>query len=108
MKDVIRNILDIENKANEIIEDGKKEKNSLEAKMKKDIEKMHQGINTMVETKLLQLDKEEKKAAVQSLKRINDTAEKRLVAMGELYKENRDIWADTVFDIITGSEKSGS
>ncbi len=108
MKDVISNILDIENKANEIIEEAKKEKTRLEMQMKEDLEKMQQDINAMVADKLMQLDKKEKNAAKENLKRINETAENRLVAMDEFYEKNRSLWVKTVFEIITGSEKSGS
>jgi vacuolar-type H+-ATPase subunit H len=108
MKDVIGSILDIENKAGNIIEEGKKEKLRLEAKMKNDIEKLHEDINKMVSEKLEQLSLDEKKDAEKSLKRINAAAEKKLAAMEELYKENRDSWVDSVFKIITGSEESGS
>jgi len=108
MKDVIGNILDKENKANEIIEEGKKEKSLLELKMKQDIKKMQDDINTMVAAKLKQLGHKEKEDAEQSHKRIKDTAEKRLLIMEEFYKENRDAWVDTVFNIIIGSEESGS
>ena len=108
MNDVIGSILDIEKKASAIIEEGKKEKAEMEARMKEDINKMHSNINAMVEAKLKQLDQDEKKDAEESIVRINKTAGKRLAAMEEFYKANRDIWVDTVFKIITGSEKSGS
>lgn len=108
MKDVIGSILDIENKAGKIIEDGKQEKLSLEAKMNQDIDKMHEDISSMVATKLKQLAIEEQKEAGQSLKRINEAAGLKLAAMDEFYKKNRDNWVDSVFKIITGSEESGS
>ena len=108
MKDVIGNILDIENKANAIIEEGAKEKAALLEKMRIDIEKMQGDIDAMVDAKLEQLDKKEKEAAAQSLKRINASAEKKLQAMDEFYKANQDTWVDSVFNIVTGSDKSGS
>ena len=108
MKDVIGSILDIENKASEIIEDGKKEKNRLDAKLKQDIEKMQDGINAMVATKLKQLDIEEAKDANASLSRINKAAEKRLKEMEKFYKDNLDTWVDSVYKIIIGSEEIGS
>ena len=108
MKDVIGSILDIENKASEIIEDGKNEKSRLEDKLKQDIKKMQDDINTMVMTKLKQLNLEEAKDAKASLSRINKAAEKRLDEMEIFYKENRDTWVDSVFKIIIGSEKIGS
>ena len=70
MKDVISNILDIENKANEIIESGKKEKYRLDEQMNLDIKKMQDDINAMVSSKLEQLDIDEKNDAEKSLKRI--------------------------------------
>lgn len=108
MKDVIGNILDIEKKANAIIEEGKKEKLNLEEKMRTDIEKMQDDMNTMVEAKLAQLDKTEKEDAAESRQRINDAAEKKLKAMDDLYKKYCDTWVDSVFKIIIGSEDSGS
>ncbi len=108
MKDVIGSILDIENKANEIIEDGKSEKSQLEDQLKQDIKKMQDDINNMVKSKLKQLDIEEAKDANANLTRINKAAEKQLVEMEGFYKENRDAWADVVFKIIIGSEEIGS
>ncbi|MCK5758699.1 MAG: hypothetical protein KAH14_06370 [Clostridiales bacterium] len=108
MKDVIGSILDIENKASEIIEDGKIEKSRLDDKLKQDIKKMQDGINAMVRTKLKQLNVEEAKDAKASLSRINKAAEKQLDEMEKFYKENRAIWVDTVFKILIGSEEIGS
>ena len=108
MKDVVGSILEIENKANEIIEDGKTEKSRLEAKLKQDIKKMQEDINTMVITKLKKLDIEEAKDAKASLSRINKAAEKRLKEMEKFYKENLDTWVDSVYKIIIGSEEIGS
>lgn len=108
MKDIIGNILDIENKANEIIEEGKREKSRLEAKLKQDVKKMQDDINAMVTMKLKQLAIEEEKEAEISLKRINKVAEKRLDEMEIFYKDNRNTWVDSVFKIVIGSEKIGS
>ena len=108
MKDIIGSILDIENKASEIIEDGKNEKSLLDAKLKQDIKKMQNDINTMVMTKLKQLDIEEAEDAKASLLRINKAAEKQLDEMEMFYKENRDVWVNSVFKIIIGSEEIGS
>lgn len=108
MKDIIGNILDIENKANEIIESGKTEKIRMEEQMNRDIQKMREDINVMVAAKLEQLDAEERKESEESLARIKKAAEKKLAAMEEFYHANGDSWVDTVFKIIIGSEKSGS
>lgn len=108
MKDVISNILDIENKANEIIESGKNEKSRLEDKMNLDIKKMQDDIDVMVSSKLKQLDIDEKKDAEKSIKRITDAAEKKLSAMEEFSEQNKDAWVEAVFKIIIGSEESGS
>lgn len=108
MKDVISNILDIENKANEIIESGKSEKSRLEDKMNLDIKKMQDDIDVMVSSKLKQLDIDEKKDAEKSIKRITDAAEKKLSAMEEFSEQNKDAWVEAVFKIIIGSEESGS
>lgn len=105
MKDIIGNILDIENKANEIIEEGKREKSRLEAKLKQDVKKMQDDISAMVQMKLKQLAIEEEKEAETSLKRINKVAEKRLDEMEIFYKDNRNTWVDSVFKIVIGSEK---
>ncbi|MFO7612930.1 MAG: hypothetical protein R6W99_10730 [Clostridia bacterium] len=108
MKEVIGSILDIESKANHIIDEGKEEIRNLEQKMKTDVAKMQKDIGGMVETKLKQLYEQEEKEAAKSMNRINETADNRLAAMDEFYKENRDAWVKAVFDIITGSEDSGS
>lgn len=108
MKDVIGNILDIENKANEIIESGIKEKSRLEDQMNLDIKKMQDDINSMVSAKLKRLDIDEKKDAEKSLKRINDAADKKLSAMEEFSKGNKEAWIEAVFKSIIGSEESGS
>ncbi|HPJ21140.1 MAG TPA: hypothetical protein PLP30_06420 [Clostridia bacterium] len=108
MKEIIQNILDIENKANRIIDEGIKEKQQLIDEMNADLEKMRNDINAMVETKLNQLDKAEKAEASASIDRINKTAAKRLEAMDSYYQENRDSWVDSVFNIVVGSEKRES
>lgn len=108
MKDIIQNILDIENKANKIIDEGVAQKQELLDSMNEDIEKMRKDINLMVEVKLHQLDETEKAEAANSIERINMSAIKRLESMDGLYRENRDNWVQTVFNIIIGSENSES
>lgn len=104
MKDIIKNILEIENKANKIIEDGIEEKNQLITQMNKDIDKMRVDISAMVDSKLNQLAQQENKEAQESIERINKTAEKRLKSMESLYQEKRELWVDSVFDIVIGSD----
>lgn|GEM_PF-2075714 len=108
MKDIIKNILDIENKANKIIDEGIAEKQQLINQMNEEIEKMRADIQTMVRGKLEQLDNQEKEEAAKSIERINATAEKRLAAMESLYKENSDEWVDSVFNIVIGSDAGES
>lgn len=104
MKDIIKNILEIEEKANKIIEDGIKEKNQLIDQRNKDIDKMRADISAMVDSKLNQLAEQEKKEAEESIERINKTAEKRLQSMETLYQGKRELWVDSVFDIVIGSD----
>jgi len=108
VKDIIKNILDIENKANKIIDEGIAEKQQLINQMNEEIEKMRADIQTMVRGKLEQLDNQEKEEAAKSIERINATAEKRLAAMESLYKENSDEWVDSVFNIVIGSDAGES
>lgn len=104
MKEIIQNILDIENKANKIIDEGVAKKQQLLDDMNADIEKMRKDIAVMVETKLSQLDEAEKAEAANSIKRINSSALKRLKSMDGYYQENRDKWVESVFSIIVGSD----
>lgn len=106
MKDVINDILQIEDKANKIIEEGRTEVRQLEQQLKQNISKKEKDIYEMVQAKLRQLDLQEKKAAAESMKRINNTAQKRLEAMEALYEENREKWIDAVYNMITGSDQS--
>ena len=108
MKEIIQNILDIENKANKIIDEGITQKQQLIDTMNSDIEKMRNDINSMVETKLKQLDKQEKAEAAKSIARINKAAAKRLDSMDVYYQENRDNWVNSVFNIVIGSENRES
>ena len=108
MKEIIQNILDIENKANKIIDEGISQKQQMIDTMNSDIEKMRSDINAMVETKLKQLDEAEKAVAAKSIDRINKAAVKRLKSMDVYYRENLDSWVDSVFNIVVGSEKRES
>ncbi len=108
MKEIIQNILDIENKANKIIDEGISQKQQMIDTMNSDIEKMRSDINAMVETKLKQLDEAEKAEAAKSIDRINKAAVKRLKSMDVYYRENLDSWVDSVFNIVVGSEKRES
>lgn len=108
MKEIIQNILDIESKANKIIDEGIAQKQQLIDSMNSDIEKMRNDINAMVETKLQQLGEAEKAEAAKSIDRINKSAAKRLEAMDVYYQENLAAWVESVFNIVVGSEKSES
>ena len=102
MEELIMRILDIEDRAREVISDARKADRELELRIKDDGRKLQSDIERKMEIKNADLLRIEQEDAERQIKKINDETEKSLAELEEKYEKNRDRWVDEIIANIVG------
>ncbi|MCI8403717.1 MAG: hypothetical protein HFE49_02320 [Clostridia bacterium] len=102
MEELIMRILDIEDRAREVISDARKADRELELRIKDDGRKLQSDIERKMEIKNADLRRIEQEDAERQIKKINDETEKSLAELEEKYEKNRDRWVDEIIANIVG------
>ena len=97
MENLIKNILKIENSAQDIVRDARKETEHFEADLSKDISVMAHEIDTNADGKISQLEEMEHAALEERLSAIQADTEQKLAAMNQNAEQNTARWADEIF-----------
>ena len=100
MQEIIGSILDIEKKANRILEQGYAQKKEIDERFRAELINMKKDIDDSVRKKLAKIEAEERKEAEERITKIEKAAEKKLFSMNEIYRLNKDNWVDSVFNNI--------
>ncbi len=96
MEDLIMKIIDIEEKAQEIIEDAKAADNELEERIKNDGGELQSRITHKMELKNAALRQLEQDAADERIKEINKNTKKSLSELEETFNAKKEIWVDNI------------
>ena len=102
MEELIMRILDIEDRAREVISDARKADRELELRIKDDGRKLQSDIERKMEIKNADLRRIEQEDAERQIKKINDETEKSLAELEEKYEKKRDRWVDEIIANIVG------
>ena len=102
MEELIMRLLDIEDRAREVISDARKADRELELRIKDDGRKLQSDIERKMEIKNADLRRIEQEDAERQIKKINDETEKSLAELEEKYEKNRDRWVDEIIANIVG------
>lgn len=102
MEELIMRILDIEDRAREVISDARKADRELELRIKDDGRKLQSDIERKMEIKNADLRRIEQEDAERQIKKINDETEKSLAELEEKYEKNKDRWVDEIITNIVG------
>lgn len=102
MDDLITKILDIEDRAQEIIADAKKADAELDGRVDEQTKYMETDITRRAEVKNAFLKQREEDEAAEKIARINSETEKNLAALQKKYEENKEKWAEKIVSEITG------
>ncbi|MGN0106575.1 MAG: hypothetical protein ACI4A5_02605 [Hominilimicola sp.] len=102
MEDLIMKIIDIEDRAQEVIRDAKKADRELDERIRDDSRKLQDDIARKVEAKNVTLKQMEEDDAEKKIAVINEAMEKHLSELEEKYEKNKDKWVDEIVQNIIG------
>lgn len=102
MEDLIMKIIDIEQKAQEVIRDAKKADSELDGRIKNDTRKMQEDIVKKMEAKNASLRRIEEEDAEKKIAEINADTKKHLDALEEKYNANKEKWVNEIVSGIIG------
>lgn len=102
MEQIVNQIIAVEKRAQEIMDEARKMREELPETITKDIEKMKEKYTVQAEQRLEVVRMEEKKFLQEATEEIKRLKEKELAVMEEKYQKNHEEWLTTLFYRITG------
>ncbi|MCD8180271.1 MAG: hypothetical protein LUF26_02150 [Firmicutes bacterium] len=102
MEDLIMKIIDIEDRAQEVIKDAKKADKELDKRVKDESLKLHDDIVRKMEAKNATLREIEEKDADKRIEAVTLDMEKHLSELEGKYAENKDRWVNDIVENIIG------
>lgn len=102
MEDLIMKIIDIENKAQELIADAKKADKELSERIDNDTHKLQDDIERKMKAKNASLRKFEEEDAQKQIKEISESTDKNLSRLEEKYNANKEKWINEIVENIIG------
>ena len=102
MEDLIMKIIDIEDRAQEIISDAKKADMELQERIKAESKKLEADIEKKVEEKNVTVKHLEEEDADKKIAKINEELSKNLSGLDEKYEKNKDKWVSDILSDIIG------
>lgn len=102
MEDLIMKIIDIEDRAKELIKDAREADGELENRLMNDTKKLEKDIVRKAEVKRETLKKIEDADADRKIEEINSEAERQIESLNAKYAENKDKWVQEIVGNIVG------
>lgn len=102
MEDLIMKIIDIEDRAQELIKDAKEADRELEERLENETKKLEKDIVRKAEVKRETLKQIENEDADRKIAEINSDAERQIESLNAKYIENKDKWVDEIVGNIIG------
>lgn len=102
MEEIIRQMIDCDNEAKEIVSDAKEKRETLSAQIEREQESIRKEIEEAYREKLSQLKEEEKQKEQEESARTRTVGEKRRVQMEKLYREKKEEWKENLLREIIG------
>lgn len=102
MEDLIMKIIDIEDRAQEVIKDAKKANAELDSRIKNETRKLETDITRKMEAKNAALKQMEEDDADKKIETIAADTEKHLSELEEKYNANKDKWVNKIVENIVG------
>ncbi len=102
MEELIMKIIDIEERAQEVIKDAKKADEELPERIDSECRKLEQDIAGKVKAKNAALRQLENEDADKRIKKIEADTEKRLSELDEKYNKSKEQWVNGIVNNIIG------
>lgn len=97
MEDIIKKILDVEDRAEQIIEDAEKDKSEMEKELDAKINQLRGDIECEKAKELSDYQKKENEKQESRIAEINESLEKQKVMLKDRYERLKDDWTDSIF-----------
>ena len=102
MEEIIRRIIEIEDKAQEIINDARAAESNLGKRVEAEDKVIAQKIREKAQNRCRKLRESEQERINEKINVINKTAENRLAELQKRYSENKEKWVDDMVRHIIG------
>lgn len=102
MEELIKQIIEIEDKAQSVVRDAREASGELAARISRDSKKMQGDIEKQTQEKNDSLRRMEEDEVQQKLSAINEQAEKTLLSLEEKYRDNKDKWVEQIVNGVIG------
>ena len=102
MEDLIMKIIDIEDRAQEVIKDVRKPTESLKSELRTKSRKMRDDITRRMEAKNVTLKQIEEEDADKKVEAIRVNMERHLSELEKKYNDNKDKWVNEIVQNIIG------
>ncbi len=103
MEDLILKIIDIEDRAQEVIKDAKQANKTLDQDIADETRKLRQSIQNKAIAKSESIKETELKEADEKCEKIRAESKKQIEALEKKYSENKDSWVNKIVENIIGS-----
>ncbi|NLY43781.1 MAG: hypothetical protein GX066_07405 [Clostridiaceae bacterium] len=102
MDDIIKKILEIEERAKQIVEDANCQKEKMDEEIKKEIDKMKEELQQRAKRKIQQIREKEMKEAHKKVSEIEEQSKRQLEAITVLASNKKKEWETMVINRIVG------
>ncbi len=102
MEDLILKIIDIEDRAQEVIRDAREADMELGNRLETETKKLEKDIVSRMEKKKVEVKRVEDEDADKKIKSINAGIEEQIKSLNEKFGENKDRWVDAIVGNIIG------
>ena len=101
MEEIIAKIIEIEERARDIVKDAENAKKGLENELARETERLRHDIAERAEKKNEALREYEDGEADKKIAQINAEAERVMQSLEAKFNENKDKWVEDIFDSVT-------
>lgn len=104
MEDVIKQILDMEKKAHDVVETAREQQSHLEEDVERAVQELKQNWTEKMNQKIETLRAQEKEMTQEKLTQIETDTKVQLEKLEQLYRNNEKKWVDMLFEDIFHKE----
>ena len=104
MEQIVSRIIEVEQRAQQVMNEARKMRDELSQSISEDVEKMKEKYTVRAENRIEIVRLEEQKYLNEVIKEIESIKEKEQTAMEEKYQNRQKEWVDTLFFRIIGGD----
>ena len=102
MEDIIRRIIEIEDKAQEIVSDARDAEKNLNKRVEAEDKRLAKSIHDKAEERCRKMREDEQNSIRGKIRQINECADEQLKELENKYSENKEKWVDDMVRHIIG------